>query len=67
MAEDLLSSTSTDQRPLKGIQYYKLSNELSSETSAAISDFIEGHINNNQLKQKINSLHTEYLQKISNV
>ncbi|CAF3315151.1 unnamed protein product [Rotaria socialis] len=65
MAEDLSLSTSSDQRETKGIQYYKLSNALSSKTNSAIADFIDEKINNNELKAKIKSLYVEYLEKNS--
>ncbi|CAF3326756.1 unnamed protein product [Rotaria socialis] len=65
MAEDLSLSTSSDQRETKGIQYYKLSNALSSKANSAIADFIDEKINNNELKAKIKSLYVEYLEKIS--
>ncbi|CAF4148581.1 unnamed protein product, partial [Rotaria magnacalcarata] len=58
-------TTFKDQRETKGIQYYKLSNELWSKTNSAIADFIDEKINNNELKAKIKSLHVGYLEKIS--
>jgi hypothetical protein len=40
---------------------------LSTETNNLISDFTNGLINNNDLKQKMKSSHLEYRDKIANM
>ncbi|CAF3323116.1 unnamed protein product [Rotaria socialis] len=67
MAQDVPPSSLSDQKKSKGLDYHQLFGELTQKVHAAIKNFTEDKLSNEQLKLNIKSSHMEFLKKIEDM